>query len=86
MHIRLPKYQMRFSILTIALISTAMVQAAPVDKRSETVAQGEAHNSPGWGSGNVVNIPLTAPINACGNTVNWIGVANPTDGNGCANP
>ncbi|KAF9334416.1 hypothetical protein BG006_002173 [Podila minutissima] len=76
---------MRFSVIAIALVATAMVQAAPVDKRSETVAQGEAHNSPGWGSGNVDNVPIIAPVNACGNSVNWIGALNPATGNACVN-
>ncbi|KAG0026284.1 hypothetical protein BGZ82_009548 [Podila clonocystis] len=76
---------MRFSIIAIALAAAAMVQAAPVDKRNEAAAQGVAQNSPGWGSGNVVNIPLTVPVNACGNAVDWIGVANPAEGNTCVN-
>ncbi|KAG0099287.1 hypothetical protein BGZ93_008326, partial [Podila epicladia] len=81
----LNQVNMRFSIIAIALAVAAMVQAAPIDKRSETVAQGAARNSPGWGSGNVVNVPITAPVNACGNSVNWIGLLNPTSGNACAN-
>ncbi|KAG0089478.1 hypothetical protein BGZ92_004715 [Podila epicladia] len=76
---------MRFSIIAIALAATAMVQAAPIDKRSETVAQGAAHNSPGWGSGNVINVPITAPVNACGNSVSWIGGLNNAEGNACVN-
>ncbi|KAF9316438.1 hypothetical protein BG003_001963 [Podila horticola] len=64
--------------------AAAMVQAAPTSvKRSETVAQGSAANSPGWGSGNVLNIPIAAPINGCGNSVNWIGGLNNAGGNAC---
>ncbi|KAG0026282.1 hypothetical protein BGZ82_009546 [Podila clonocystis] len=81
----LKNINMRFSVIAIALAAAAMVQAAPVDKRNEAAAQGEAHNSPGWGSGNVVNVPVTLPVNACGNSVSWIGLLNPAKGNACQN-
>ncbi|KAG0336757.1 hypothetical protein BG000_006203 [Podila horticola] len=76
---------MRFSIIAVALATAAsMVQAAPTSvKRSGAVAQGSAANSPGWGSGNVLNIPIAAPINGCGNSVNWIGGLNNAEGNAC---
>ncbi|KAF9316436.1 hypothetical protein BG003_001961 [Podila horticola] len=76
---------MRFSIIAIALAAAAMVQAAPIDKRSDTVAQGSAANSPGWASGNVINVPVTAPTNVCGTSVSWIGLLNPATGNNCQN-
>ncbi|MGI5337018.1 chaplin [Streptomyces sp. CA-181903] len=48
-------------------------------------AQGAAVNSPGVASGNVVQIPVSVPVNLCGNTVNVVGVLNPTHGNICVN-
>ncbi|MFF3248538.1 chaplin [Streptomyces sp. NPDC002870] len=48
-------------------------------------ATGTASNSPGVASGNSVQLPLHAPVNACGNTVNVIGLLNPASGNGCGN-
>ena len=48
-------------------------------------AHGGAVNSPGVGSGNSVQIPVDVPINACGNTVDVIGLLNPSYGNKCAN-
>ncbi|WP_030242778.1 chaplin [Streptomyces sp. NRRL S-350] len=48
-------------------------------------AQGGATGSPGVASGNSVQVPVEVPINACGNTVDVIGVLNPAFGNHCAN-
>ncbi|MEU6394311.1 chaplin [Streptomyces sp. NPDC046939] len=48
-------------------------------------AQGAAVNSPGVLSGNVVQVPIHVPVNVCGNTVNVIGLLNPTFGNTCVN-
>lgn len=48
-------------------------------------AVGAAHNSPGVGSGNNVQAPVTIPVNACGNSVDVVGLANPAFGNSCGN-
>ncbi|MFD0279160.1 chaplin [Kitasatospora sp. NPDC127111] len=48
-------------------------------------AQGGAAGSPGVASGNSVQVPVEVPINACGNTVDVVGVLNPAYGNHCAN-
>ncbi|MFH9351109.1 chaplin family protein [Kitasatospora sp. NPDC017646] len=48
-------------------------------------AQGGAAGSPGVASGNSVQVPVEVPINACGNTVDVIGLLNPAFGNRCAN-
>ncbi|MCL6674726.1 chaplin [Streptomyces panaciradicis] len=47
-------------------------------------AGGHSSDSPGVGSGNHVEAPIDAPVNACGNSVNVIGAGNPTTGNDCA--
>ncbi len=48
-------------------------------------AQGGAMNSPGVGAGNAVQAPVDIPVNACGNTVNVVGLLNPAMGNSCGN-
>ncbi|MFC4610746.1 chaplin [Streptomyces maoxianensis] len=48
-------------------------------------ATGIASNSPGVASGNTVQLPLHVPVNACGNTVNVVGLLNPAGGNQCSN-
>ncbi|KAF9295572.1 hypothetical protein BGZ74_010759 [Mortierella antarctica] len=75
---------MRFFVLAIALTTAAMVQASPVDTRSETVAQGEVRNSPGVLTGNTVKVPVVAPINACGNSIDLIGLINGARSNVCS--
>ncbi|GEB53714.1 MULTISPECIES: chaplin [Streptomyces] len=44
-------------------------------------ANGQAVNSPGVVSGNLVQAPVHVPVNAVGNSVNVIGVLNPAFGN-----
>ncbi|MEU6824574.1 chaplin ChpH [Streptomyces atriruber] len=48
-------------------------------------AQGAAVGSPGVVSGNVIQVPVHVPVNACGNTVSVIGLLNPAFGNTCIN-
>ncbi|MFF0449127.1 chaplin [Streptomyces sp. NPDC004609] len=48
-------------------------------------AAGGASNSPGVASGNTVQVPVSVPVNACGNSVNVVGLLNPAFGNTCAN-
>ncbi|MEV5611044.1 chaplin [Streptomyces sp. NPDC052225] len=52
---------------------------------ADSGAQGAATDSPGVVSGNVVQVPVHVPVNVCGNTVNVIGLLNPTFGNSCTN-
>ncbi|MEW1659638.1 MULTISPECIES: chaplin [unclassified Streptomyces] len=44
-------------------------------------ADGKAVNSPGVGSGNLVQVPVHVPVNVSGNSVNVIGVLNSAFGN-----
>ncbi|WTT06056.1 chaplin [Streptomyces sp. NBC_00090] len=61
----------------------AMGAASPAFADAD--AYGAAIGSPGVLSGNVVQVPIHAPINVCGNSVNVIGVLNPAVGNFCGN-
>ncbi|MFJ8657870.1 chaplin [Streptomyces sp. NPDC093795] len=67
----------------VAGIIMAMGVASPAF--ADSGAQGLAAGSPGILSGNVVQVPIHAPINICGNSVNVIGLLNPTYGNVCIN-
>ncbi|AUH45225.1 hypothetical protein CXR04_30250 [Streptomyces sp. CMB-StM0423] len=53
--------------------------------QADAGAEGAAQNSPGVASGNTVQVPVHAPVNACGNTVNVVGLLNPAYGNTCVN-
>ncbi|GAB2458163.1 chaplin [Streptomyces incanus] len=48
-------------------------------------AEGVAKDSPGVLSGNLIQLPIHAPVNACGNTIGVIGVLNSAYGNDCGN-
>ncbi|MFJ7586260.1 chaplin [Streptomyces sp. NPDC097617] len=48
-------------------------------------AGGRAERSPGLLSGNLVQLPVNVPVNACGNTVSVVGVLNSAAGNRCSN-
>ncbi|MFF7989509.1 chaplin [Kitasatospora xanthocidica] len=52
---------------------------------SGSSASGTAAGSPGVASGNSVQAPVHVPVNACGNSVNVVGVGNPAFGNECGN-
>ncbi|MEV4945039.1 chaplin [Streptomyces sp. NPDC053755] len=70
-------------VLTIGV--AASVAGATGVAAADSGAEGAALNSPGAVSGNVVQVPVHVPINLCGNTVNVIGLLNPSFGNTCAN-
>ncbi|MGA5062841.1 chaplin [Streptomyces exfoliatus] len=67
----------------VAGIIMAMGAASPAFADAD--AHGAAIGSPGVLSGNVVQVPIHVPINACGNSVNVIALLNPTLGNACVN-
>lgn len=48
-------------------------------------ADGVAKDSPGVGSGNVVQLPVDLPLNVSGNSANGVGVGNPAVGNESVN-
>ncbi|MFB7285701.1 chaplin [Actinacidiphila glaucinigra] len=52
---------------------------------ADSHASGVAAGSPGVLSGNTIQAPVNIPINACGNTVNVVGLLNPAAGNTCVN-
>jgi len=50
-----------------------------------TSATGSAKGSPGVGSGNLIEVPINAPINVCGNQLDVIGIGDSVSGNSCEN-
>ncbi|MFF1569788.1 chaplin [Streptomyces sp. NPDC058293] len=69
----------------IAATTATVVLGAAGLAAADSGAHGVAAHSPGVLSGNLVQAPIHIPINACGNTVNVIGLLNPTFGNTCIN-
>ncbi|HLL35262.1 MAG TPA: chaplin ChpH [Streptomyces sp.] len=72
-------------VVAAAAATGGLVLAGAGMAVADSGAQGAAVHSPGVASGNVVQVPVHIPVNACGNTVSVIGVLNPTFGNYCVN-
>lgn len=68
----------------VALAAVAVLGGASAAS-ADAGASGSAFGSPGVLSGNVVQVPIHVPVNACGNSLNVIGLLNPAIGNSCAN-
>ncbi|WP_030170995.1 chaplin [Streptomyces sp. NRRL S-813] len=70
-----------FAVVTGAILALGVAGPAFADAG----ATGGAAGSAGVISGNTIQIPIHAPINVCGNTVDVIALLDPTFGNACAN-
>ncbi|MFJ6753127.1 MULTISPECIES: chaplin [unclassified Streptomyces] len=75
----------RAAAITMMAGGLAVAGAGLASAHSAPLAQGAAVQSPGVGSGNLVQVPVHIPVNACGNTVSVVGVLNPAFGNDCEN-
>ncbi|GHH37117.1 chaplin [Streptomyces candidus] len=71
--------------LAVAVAAGAVVLGGASLAAADSGAQGVAAYSPGVGSGNLIQVPIHVPVNACGNTVSVIGLLNPAFGNTCGN-
>ncbi|MFE9255316.1 chaplin [Streptomyces sp. NPDC006879] len=69
----------------LALAAGAMVFGGAATAAADAGAQGVAAHSPGVASGNLFQVPIHIPINACGNSVSLIGLLSPSFGNTCIN-
>ncbi|MER7170656.1 MULTISPECIES: chaplin ChpH [Streptomyces] len=72
-------------VVAAAAATGGLVLAGAGIAAADSGAQGAAVKSPGVLSGNVVQVPVHIPVNACGNTVSVIGLLNPAFGNTCTN-
>ncbi|HEY9374909.1 chaplin [Streptomyces sp.] len=75
----------RKGLITVAAAGGVFAALGGGYAHADANADGGAKNSPGVASGNSVQVPVHVPVNACGNTVNVVGVLNPAFGNKCAN-
>ncbi|GED86932.1 chaplin [Streptomyces sp. NPDC091412] len=71
--------------LVLTSVAAAAVAGGAGIAAASSGATGGAANSPGVLSGNVIQLPVHVPVNVCGNTIDVIGVLNPTFGNACVN-
>lgn len=70
---------------TVGALAAGLLLAAAGAASADAVANGVATDSPGVLSGNLVQVPVDLDVNACGNSINVIGLLNPAFGNHCAN-
>ncbi|MFF7154256.1 chaplin family protein [Streptomyces sp. NPDC008139] len=75
---------MRNGAVLAALVGGIMLAGGGV-AAADADATGAAIGSPGVLSGNLIQVPIDVPINACGNSINLIGALNPAFGNTCYN-
>ncbi|MEV1036135.1 MULTISPECIES: chaplin [unclassified Streptomyces] len=76
---------MKYTKVAAIAAGTLMAMGVAAPAFADSGAEGGAALSPGVISGNSIQIPVHVPINACGNTVDVIGLLNPAFGNPCAN-
>ncbi|WJV44486.1 chaplin [Streptomyces flavofungini] len=72
-------------LAAVVLGTSALVLGGAGLASADSGAQGAATNSPGVVSGNVIQVPVHVPVNVCGNSINVVGLLNPTFGNTCVN-
>ncbi|MDQ0748566.1 hypothetical protein QF034_002797 [Streptomyces africanus] len=70
---------------TLALGAGAVVLSVPGVAAADADAKAAAFDSPGPLSGNVIQVPIHAPIKVCGNTVTVFGGLNRAAGSVCGN-
>ncbi|MFF5566937.1 chaplin [Streptomyces sp. NPDC012623] len=76
----------RIAKATAVLVGTGAVLAGGAGMAAADAGAGAAAvGSPGVLSGNVVQVPVHLPVNVCGNTIDVVGLLNPSFGNQCAN-
>ncbi|MEU8489611.1 chaplin [Streptomyces sp. NPDC048641] len=74
----------RKGLITVAA-ATGVLAVSGGYAHADSGAEGGSSGSPGVLSGNTIQLPVDIPVNACGNTVNVVGLLNPALGNDCAN-
>ncbi|GAU66251.1 putative chaplin protein [Streptomyces sp. NBRC 110611] len=72
-------------IVAAVTVAGGLALAGAGQAVADAGAQGAAAQSPGFASGNNVQVPVHVPVNACGNTISVVGLLNPTFGNYCVN-
>ncbi|WP_030621836.1 chaplin [Streptomyces sclerotialus] len=76
---------MKYTKVAAVAAGTLMAAGAAAPAFADAGASGAANNSPGVLSGNVAQVPIHIPVNLCGNTIDIIGLLNPSFGNTCVN-
>ncbi|WP_037578660.1 chaplin [Phaeacidiphilus oryzae] len=73
------------TLVAAAAVAGVTVLGTATAASADSGAVGGAAGSPGVLSGNNLQLPIHIPINACGDSLDIIGLLNPAFGNVCAN-
>lgn len=73
------------SISVVGILDSASGNNCQNSGSTGSTANGGASHSPGVGSGNLIQIPVSVPVNVCGNSVSGVGVGDSASGNNCQN-
>ncbi|WNI28420.1 chaplin [Streptomyces sp. ITFR-6] len=76
---------MKYTKIAAVAAGTLIAMGAAAPAFADSGAEGAAVGSPGVLSGNTIQVPIHVPLNLCGNTVDIIGLLNPSFGNTCVN-
>lgn len=73
--------RIRTALVPVAAAAAVMMGAGAAS--ADATAFGSSNNSPGLLSGNTIEAPINIPINLCGDSIDVIGLLNPTVGDTC---
>jgi hypothetical protein len=73
------------SISVVGILDSATGNTCTNSGSAGSTANGSATRSPGVGSGNLIEIPVSIPVNVCGNSVSGVGVGDSASNNHCSN-
>jgi hypothetical protein len=73
------------SVSVVGILDSASGNTCSNSGSAAGTANGGASNSPGVGSGNLLQIPVSIPVNVCGNSISGVGVGDSASDNHCSN-
>lgn len=76
---------MRKTLVAAAFAAVAVLGGAGTAFASGAGAVGNASDSPGLLSGNVIQVPINIPVNVCGNDISVLALLTGANGNVCVN-
>ncbi|MFI8945199.1 chaplin family protein [Streptomyces sp. NPDC053750] len=68
-----------------AAAATGILSLTSAPALADSIAVGTSENADGVASGNIIQAPVHAPVNVCGNAVNALAALNSTHDNSCGN-
>ena len=73
------------SISVVGILDSATGNTCTNSGSAGSTANGSATHSPGVGSGNLIEIPISIPVNVCGNSISGVGIGDSASDNHCSN-